>query len=374
MKKIIAWITVAAFLGIGVIILNMENTLSNMSIIAEANDILTYGDLTYQICDNEDNEERYISITGCAKEVVSVEIPSEIGGILVTNIGDYAFEKCKEMTSIKITDSVLYIGTCAFEECTNLQNVIMSNNIREIGYYAFANCKKITNIKIPNSIQNIRMGAFQTCINLDNIKIPNTITTIEKTTFCECLSLTNIEIPDSVTSIEGTAFQGCTNLKEITIPDSVTTIDFSAFEGCVNLINIEIPDGVTSIESSAFSECEKLSSITIPNSVTFIGWAAFKHCTKLADVYYNGTEEQWNLINIIDYNDSLRNAKIHFNYKDATGDINGDGDFTVSDVVSFQKWLLGSGKITDWKAGDFDKNDNLNIFDLCIMKHKLLNK
>lgn len=35
------------------------------------------------------------------------------------------------------------------------------------------------------------------------------------------------------------------------------------------------------------------------------------------------------------------------------GDINGDGVFSVSDVVLFQKWLLSDAEIENWSAGDF---------------------
>lgn len=54
-----------------------------------------------------------------------------------------------------------------------------------------------------------------------------------------------------------------------------------------------------SIGDSAFLYCSSLTSITIPNSVTSIGDEAFDYCfPSLTDVYYTGTEEQWNAIMI----------------------------------------------------------------------------
>ena len=57
------------------------------------------------------------------------------------------------------------------------------------------------------------------------------------------------------------------------------------------------------------------------------------------------------------------------------GDVNADGSFNVADVVALQKWLLAdpSVHLSDWKAADFCEDDKLNVFDLCLMKHALIN-
>ncbi len=57
-----------------------------------------------------------------------------------------------------------------------------------------------------------------------------------------------------------------------------------------------------------------------------------------------------------------------------TGDVNADGQCTVADVIMLQKWLLGAGEITDWRAGDLDGNQVLNAFDLSLLKRELFRK
>ena len=74
-----------------------------------------------------------------------------------------------------------------------------------------------------------------------------------------------------------------------------------------------ILDGVTYIAISAFYG-SNLVDIVIPDSVTNIDFCAFAYCESLSDVYYCGTEEQWNSISIGIYNDKLLNATIHYNY------------------------------------------------------------
>ena len=87
-------------------------------------------------------------------------------------------------------------------------------------------------------------------------------------------------------------------MSSYTIPDNVKTIGKYAFNNCNSLSAITIPDGVTEICVFAFYNCKSLTSITIHNNVTALGKSAFRGCDSLTDVYYSGTEEQWNKINI----------------------------------------------------------------------------
>lgn len=132
--------------------------------------------------------------------------------------------------------------------------------------------------------------------NVRRVNIPNGVTSIGATAFLNYPNLENITIPDSVTTIGYSAFAFCSMLERINIPNSVTIIESEVFLNCSMLTSITIPDSVTSIGNSAFQECMNLTSITIPDSVTSIGDSAFRECTRLANIYYKGTEEQWNAI------------------------------------------------------------------------------
>ena len=110
----------------------------------------------------------------------------------------------------------------------------------------------------------------------------------------------NVVIPESVT------YNGITY--------RVTSIGSSAFIHCSYTTSVTIPNSVTSIGDSAFSRCDNLTSVVIPNSVTSIGDSAFSWCYNLKDVYYTGSEEEWNAISIASGNGYLKNAIIHYNY------------------------------------------------------------
>ena len=120
-------------------------------------------------------------------------------------------------------------------------------------------------------------------------------------TRCDYNAKGAVEIPTKikdikVTSIGNEVFFGCSELTSIEIPSSVTSIGNLAFSGCSGLTGIEIPSSVTSIRDYAFSSCSGLTGIEIPSSVTSIGDLAFWFCSGLKDVYYTGTQEQWNAI------------------------------------------------------------------------------
>lgn len=100
----------------------------------------------------------------------------------------------------------------------------------------------------------------------------------------------------------------------VIIPKEATFIGSDAFSCCTRLINITIPNTVTSIKSYAFYNCSSLTEITIPNSVIEIGACAFEKCTSLKDVYFTGTQADWNSITIGTNNGYLTSATIHYNY------------------------------------------------------------
>ena len=73
---------------------------------------------------------------------------------------------------------------------------------------------------------------------------------------------------------------------------------------------------VTRIGDGAFRYCSGLTSVTIPDSVTCIDYGAFSYCTSLTDIYYTGTEAEWNAIakgSAWDYNTPA--YTLHFNHQ-----------------------------------------------------------
>ena len=81
------------------------------------------------------------------------------------------------------------------------------------------------------------------------------------------------------------------------------------------ITSVVIEEGVTSISQYAFAKIYGIESVSIPTTVGNIEYCAFSNLKNLQYVFYAGTEENWNKINIDNWaneNDCLLNAKITY--------------------------------------------------------------
>ncbi|MBQ2664500.1 MAG: leucine-rich repeat domain-containing protein [Clostridia bacterium] len=318
-------------------------------------------------------------------------------------INDYAFHGCSSLSDISIPEGCTIIGTNAISGCQSLTNIFIPASVTSIGNSAFGGSYNLTGLEvseeninytsengvlynkdktellaypsaegdytIPSGVKHIGDGAFASCKNLISITIPDSVISIENGAFTYCRNLTSINIPYSITSIGDVAFTYCDKLSNIDLPDSIVSIGVNAFADCHSLQHINIPKGMTHIADLTFYFCSDLKNVYIPKSITRVGESAF-WCYQLSDVFYEGTEEQWNNIDIADMgNGNLKNATIHFN---ATGTKapkftlsanNGKLNFVLADTEYDSKMITvfsngsiyNSFNLTDISAGDTSK-------------------
>ena len=280
----------------------------------------------------------------------------------VTGIGAAAFYGCSGLTSVTMGSNVTSIGESAFCGCTGLTGIVLPGSVTGIGEYAFSNCESLTAIEIPAGVTTLGNSAFFGCDNLKEVRynaraaanltglsgafrsagasvggvkviFGESVEKIPSNLFCNCESLTSVTIGSNVTSIGDNAFLDCKGLVEInynaraaectedsfgsgdglkvTFGDSVERIPDYIFQDCPGLTSVTIGSSATTIGHYAFNRCTGLTSIKIPESMTNIGYMAFSGCMGLADVYYGGSERQWNAITIDDGNDRLLQANRH---------------------------------------------------------------
>ena len=198
-----------------------------------------------------------------------------------------------------------------------IKKVVIENGVTYIGERAFSGCGNITSVEIPQSVLFIGAAAFRDCKALQEITLPNNPNnplTIGSEAYIRT-GIKRLTIPSNTVYIGTAAFAECDNLEDVIIEQNskLDQIRGAIFRSCHALKRLTIPSGVRDIYGNAFKDCNNLSEITIPNSVVTVGSEAFANCAVLKDIQYNGTEAQWNAINIAEGNSAVISAaQIHY--------------------------------------------------------------
>lgn len=349
------------------------NAVLTVSAAEETSDeTITHGDLTLR------KYSDHLAVEGCAENAASVEIPSEIDGLPVTEITAQAFANCKSLTSITIPSSVNIVATASlamlseqgiltdvfYDGDKESWNAALRNSMgypplsAEVHYtqerfttgvYNYLEYRKIptisgntfyinitgcaseyelpyTEVVIPEIINGATVTSIESHVfaeqrGITKVTLPDTITSIDEYAFYNCERLQNINFPKYLMYLGDYAFSGCTSLTSIVMGDNGCDISEGCFAGCTNLKKAVLPQSIGVIEDSAFLDCTSLTAISIPNTLYSIGENAFANCTNLKDVYYACTEEDLNgrETTIGGGNEYFQNAQVH--YAEASDDV-----------------------------------------------------
>ena len=252
----------------------------------------------------------------------------------ITCVENNAFNRCKALTSIVLSDDVEIIGYNAFYNCISLEEFTLPKNIGRISKDAFFNSKiKKLHIKSLKNwcecykedygfMMNKSLTIYVNGEPLDKLEVPYGTKRIEQYSFFN-YKLSNVVIADGVEYIGKEAFHEC-GISSITIPATLKEVGQSAFFGNQNLSkvyiedlrawcechfntyqtsnpiiygaglylngvelsgSIVIPDGTRHIGVFAFSNYGRATSIIVPSSVMLLYAGAFDRCISVQ--YYD---------------------------------------------------------------------------------------
>ena len=165
--------------------------------------VLTSGDYEYYV--NEDAET--VTVTGYYGNEEIVEIPSEIDGHPVTDIGEEAFSY-GEMKRITFPETLRRIGYRAFEYC-ELENVVIPAGAA-VEACAFGYCDSLKQVLIEKDAV-IRSRAFGYCERLEKVVCAKG-SRLEEDTFEYCYDLEEVLLCGEV-EVEDGAFSYCDKMK-----------------------------------------------------------------------------------------------------------------------------------------------------------------
>lgn len=270
----------------------------------------------------------------------------------LTSINYSVFGGYTNLKTVTISESITSIGNYVFDACPNLENIDVNT---ENQYYSSENGilfnkdktelityprgKSEQSYTVPDSVTNIAVNSFEGCSSLTSVILPDTLKGIGDYAFFGCVNLTSLVIPSSVISIGekavgsyeygefffGKGYAGYpvtiyghkgSAAETYALENNQVNKDKS-FDMKVTFMAYEINDG-----KAVITDCTPYdggsTGLTILNSVencslNEISANAFTACNNLTDVYYGGSEAEWNKLTINSDNSNLTNADIHYN-------------------------------------------------------------
>ena len=321
----------------------------------------------------------HITISGCNMEATSVEIPSTIDGLPVTEIGDSAFQ-IVSLKSVKIPDSVTKIGNWAFSMCFDLTEVTIPDSVQSIGIRAFEMCSSLNTVNFPDHMVELDSLVFDSTpwIEAQRKKDPLVVINGDLIDAQACKGA--VEIPSTVKYVSPSAFARNENVTSVVFPTTVSLLNDSTFFYCTSLTSVELPN-ITSIDGMAFAGCDKLTDVKLSGKLKYINSRAFADINNTGTITFYGSKDTWDKVEKPEDDPYLTNSKYVFDEShviddEVAGDVNMDGKFDVADVILLQKWILASPgtELKNWKAGDMCEDGVLDVFDLCMMKTALVSK
>ena len=268
----------------------------------------------------------------------------------VTEIQGAAFEGCTALHSVTLPDSLMEVGSRAFEGCRGLKDIyyggsqkgwnrvridsdgnraltqavlhenygepIVHPEITEGGLIFISQGDGTCKIKgadrtyageilVPekspfgDTVTAVAAGAFKGFKSVTAVTLPETVTVIKGSAFQGCSSLKTVTLPQKVTEFGRAMFDMCGELTAVVLPLGVTEIPAMTFQTCVSLQRVEAGDTITAIGACAFNGCRSLGTLTLPKGgLKSVGSQAFLNCCGLHTVYYGGSRQEWDGVEI----------------------------------------------------------------------------
>jgi hypothetical protein len=322
----------------------------------------------------------------------------------VKTIDNFAFFSLDNVESIELPDSVEVIGRCAFSASRKLETVRLSENLDIISDNAFSECTALKNVTIPESVRYVGCEAFTgtSVVEYENglgyldgwfvgterssdAYYKGDIAIKEGTVGVASFGATgNVTIPSSVTKMSWEMIESGDALTRADVYSHV--LDYDAFKSADFLKDIYIYD--PECEICAGSQTIRAKHYERINNLIGIQKAKYHEQYSDARTYASELEEVSGrtLKDTVIHGYKGSTAEAYANmygiafealdgtkqYKD--GDLNGDGDLTVGDLIIMNRYIHGTYSFTEdqFKSADLNGDGNADIFDVLVFRRKLL--
>lgn len=235
------------------------------------------------------------------KELV---LPGMYQGLPVTHIAANAFRNCTFIEKVRVLDGIIEFGDSTFMGCSSLRSIELPKTLKTIGSNCFEGCRSLKEFNGNDGLESMNNSVFKGCLELTSLSIPNSLLRLGTTIVDGCMNL-------NYTSFDNGLYLGNsenpylilylasdTLISSCVLHEKTKFIASSAFSECRSLKSIQIPDEVISIGNNSFYFCVNLQYVILGKQVSQIERGAFGNCSALKSLFYKGTKEEFQDIEI----------------------------------------------------------------------------
>ena len=194
--------------------------------------------------------------------------PEEAGGRVIES-GDYRCQVNPDGASVTVTE---YTGD---EDIVEIPSEIEGYPVTDIGYQAFT-YKKMKRLTLPDSVRTIGERAFEYCVIEEELVLPGHAA-IKQSAFAYAELPAVVTIPEGVTA-EDSSFGYCKEMKRLIAGPDVR-IGSRAFGYCYDLEQVVCAEGGL-LEAHAFEYCKNLKEVFLCGDVD-VEEDVFYDCVKM---------------------------------------------------------------------------------------------
>ena len=222
-----------------------------------------------------------------------ITIPASVGTNEIVGINYGVFKGNEDITSVTVSEGIVYIESQAFRDCTNLKTVVLPSSLTLIDSRAFQGCTALESVTFGDNLIEIGSSAFEDCEKLGDVLLPDTVQLIGASAFEDSGSGKGM----FVCGADGTVYQhlalaGARYDAAVLGPNADLT-DYNIMQGFVGK-SVTIGEGTRAVGEyfliDPYASDTTLTAVHKPVSLTDIGAHAFAGRKGLKEFDLTGTE------------------------------------------------------------------------------------
>lgn len=209
-----------------------------------------------------------------------LNVPRELDGHKVVEVGVGTFNKCKGLTEVRLPDGITSIGYYAFNECEGMKSLFISRDVNKIDSFAIRFCTSLQEISVDprnKTFKSVNGALYRQ--NGDLLMYPkdrDEIQILPETKYAEAIALAHA------------------SYRKVNVPEGVRTFGHWQFEACKNLEVVELPKTLEHIYGGTFKDCESLSRVIFHGNAPSYSGLIFENTPENLIVEVPRGSQGWN--------------------------------------------------------------------------------